>query len=350
MRQATAMTAHCSSFNPKSHFVNGEQGFLSPDFSGFSNLFQDSAGTIPVTAFEQPVGKVIDISGRGNHWYQPSNPSRPVVSARYNKAVATDTLSTQAVTTLSASYKIYFTGTGSVTLSGTATGTLVAGTNTITATAGTLTITVTGSVLTFDIRESNDGVGLPVYQRVTSSIDYDTVGFPAYLAIDGIDDFMLTNTIDCTDTNKMTIFAGVRKLSDAARGIVIEFNSTSNGSFNFDFPNYTSGPSRTASRGTIEAATTIAAYTAPASKIFTITANIAQPFIGISVNGTDNNSSTTTQGTGTYSNAVAYLFSRAGTSIFFKGRCYYLEMRAAQTTNQSIAQTNIYINRRSKIY
>ena len=35
--------------------------------SDFSTLFQDSAGTTPVTALEQVVGKVNDKSGRANH-------------------------------------------------------------------------------------------------------------------------------------------------------------------------------------------------------------------------------------------------------------------------------------------
>lgn len=36
-------------------------------------LFQDSAATTPVTAVEQPLGYIKDLSGRGNDFYQPSN-------------------------------------------------------------------------------------------------------------------------------------------------------------------------------------------------------------------------------------------------------------------------------------
>ena len=49
-----------------------------------STMFQDAAGTTPVTAMEQPVGKVLDISGNGNHATQSVTASRPVISARYN--------------------------------------------------------------------------------------------------------------------------------------------------------------------------------------------------------------------------------------------------------------------------
>jgi len=46
-----------------------------------------------------------------------------------------------------------------------------------------------------DLRVANDGVGIPEYQRVNTSTDYDTEGFPPYLAFDGSDDYMVTNTI-----------------------------------------------------------------------------------------------------------------------------------------------------------
>jgi hypothetical protein len=48
-------------FTPADLFLNGEQGVWY-DPSDFSTLFQDSAGTIPVTAVEQPVGLMLDLS------------------------------------------------------------------------------------------------------------------------------------------------------------------------------------------------------------------------------------------------------------------------------------------------
>ena len=82
----------------------------------------------------------------GNHAFQATAGNRPVLSARANILLATATLSTQSVTSLATNYTLAFTGAGTVTLSGTATGVLSAGSNTFTATAGTLTLTVSGSV------------------------------------------------------------------------------------------------------------------------------------------------------------------------------------------------------------
>jgi hypothetical protein len=47
-----------------------------------------------------------------------------------------------------------------------------------------------------------------------------------YLAFDGTDDSFGTSSIDFSATDEMTVFAGVTKLSDAARGILAEFSAT----------------------------------------------------------------------------------------------------------------------------
>ena len=70
-------------FNPISWFLKGEPGAWY-DPSDLTTLFQDSAGTIPVTAVEQPVGLMKDKSGRGNHAFQATAGNRPVLSARVN--------------------------------------------------------------------------------------------------------------------------------------------------------------------------------------------------------------------------------------------------------------------------
>jgi hypothetical protein len=68
---------------PFSLFSSGAQGAWY-DPSDFSTLFQDSAGSTPVTAVEQPVRLMRDRSGRGNDATAPNDASRPVLRARYN--------------------------------------------------------------------------------------------------------------------------------------------------------------------------------------------------------------------------------------------------------------------------
>jgi len=62
-------------------FGANEQGAFyipRPVVLGAQALFQDSAGTVPVTADGDPVGRMLDQSGNGNHATQSVSGSRPV--------------------------------------------------------------------------------------------------------------------------------------------------------------------------------------------------------------------------------------------------------------------------------
>lgn len=59
-------------------FANGEQGFFY-DPNDLSTMYQDAAGTIPVTAVGQPVGLIRDKSGRNNHAHQTTSAARPIL-------------------------------------------------------------------------------------------------------------------------------------------------------------------------------------------------------------------------------------------------------------------------------
>lgn len=63
-------------FSPKSLFTEGKQGAWF-DPSDKSTLFQDAAGTIPVTKDGDPVALMRDKSGNGNHAIQTVSASRP---------------------------------------------------------------------------------------------------------------------------------------------------------------------------------------------------------------------------------------------------------------------------------
>ena len=62
--------------SPASLFAGGQEGVWY-DPSDLSTLFQDSAGTTPVTAAGQPVGRALDKSGRGNNAVQATTARRP---------------------------------------------------------------------------------------------------------------------------------------------------------------------------------------------------------------------------------------------------------------------------------
>lgn len=308
-------------------FSGGAPGWLYDD-SNMSTLFQDSAGTTPVTALEQPVGLQLDLSGRGNNRYTSSSPNRPTWSARYNLLLATASLSTQSVTTVATNYVLYFTGSGTVTLSGTSTGTLSAGSNTITCTAGTLTLTVSGSVLTADLRPANQAVGLlPQYQAVVTASNYDSVGFPAGLRWNGSNSWMQNASVDFSGTNKVGLFIGLRRqnnvlgvIAELSASIAVNANSfavtgavSNDDTYSVDI------------RGSAENQRKYSGYSGPITNTFsaqmtTLAANsVASQSVninGVSVAGTavvNGNS------TGNFGNYPTFFGARNGSSFFFNG-------------------------------
>jgi hypothetical protein len=262
----------------------------------------------------------------GNHRFQSTSGSRPRWSKRVNLYVGTTALATQNVTTQATNYVLRFSGSGSIVLSGTATGTFSAGVHTITTTSGTLTSTVTGTVTDADLRPANQATGsIPLYQRVNTSSDYDTNGFPGYLASDGSDDWMQTNSIDFSGTDKVTLCAGLRKLSDAALGVATELSAaiaSNNGTFALEAPAGASPSFNFASKGTTLANNTAQQFIAPITQTVTGIGDIAAAKNTIRVGGVDSGVNTASQGTGNYGNFPAYFFRRGGTANAFNGYEY----------------------------
>jgi len=88
-------------YQPSQMFANGEQGVWY-DPSDISTLYQDDAGTTPVTAVEQTVGRMLDKSGNDNHATQATLANRPTLSARVNLLTKTEQFNDAAWTKLNA--------------------------------------------------------------------------------------------------------------------------------------------------------------------------------------------------------------------------------------------------------
>ena len=247
-------------FTPRSLFSASEPGAWY-DPSDMSTLFQDSAGTVLVTAVEQPVGRILDKSGSGNHATQATATSRPVLkqdaSGRY------------------------------------------------------------------------------------------------YLSFDGVDDWMLTNSIDFTATDKMTVFAGVRKLSDVG-SIVVELSSnvtTNTGSFYLVagedlVARYSSIARGTAVAAAAQAAKWTLSNRAPDTAVLAATHDIAGDLSNFRHNGVNGTSGTGDKGTGNFGNYPLFIGSRAGTSLPFNGHLYGLIVRGAQSTLSQIEATELYMKKK----
>jgi hypothetical protein len=349
---AGTITVGLPPFTPLWLFASGSQGVWY-DNSNTASMYQDSAGTIPAV-LESPVGKQLDLSGNNNHRSQATTANCPILSARYNLLLSTDTLATQSITTIALGYTIYFTGSGSVTLSGTATGTFSAGSNTFTATAGTLTVTVTGSVLTADIRPTNQTVTLPAYQSVTSSTVYDTVGFPQYLKYNGSTSSLETASVNFTATAQMAVFAGLRQSVNATGGEFISFSgsvSTNNGSF-VVFAPFPAGsrPYGSISKGTTLLAMILFDSFANITKTLLMQASIPAPSLLMYINGTLFSTNNATQGTGNYGNYPLYFGKTPSGTNIFNGLEYQIVIVGKTLTAGEITNTEAYVNSNTKAY
>lgn len=185
------------------------------------------------------------------------------------------------------------------------------------------------------------------YQRVTTPTDYDTVGHSHYLKFDGVDDFLVTGAINFTSTDKMTVWTGVTKLSDAAVGALVELSANPNAN-NGAFRLTTGNPANTyefTSRGTLgpNASLSTATFIPPVSNVVTGIADIAGDLVRLRVNSVSMTANTADQGTGTFGNYPIYIGRRGGTTFPFNGQLNSLAIRGAASTDNQIKEAERYV-------
>lgn len=258
-------------FSPTSLFASSEPGVWY-DPSDLTTLFQDSAGTTPVTAAGQPVGLMLDKSGNNNHATQSTAASRP----------------------------------------------------------------------TYQIA----GTGRP------------------YLFFDGVDDFLVTPTIT-PGIDKVQVFAGVRKLSDAFFQSIAETSTnvdTNTGSFCLAV-NTINGDAFRRTWGTVLSGTVprllggAALYPAPDTRVVTLLNDISQSTAAaeaiMRLNGAVQSLtfSDGTAGTGNFAAYPLYIGRRGGTLQPFNGNLYGLIVRfGANLDASSISNAETWMNQKTGAY
>ena len=203
-----------------------------------------------------------------------------------------------------------------------------------------------------DLRPTNSGALLPAYQRVNTASDYDTVGFPLYLKANGTSSAMSTNSIDFTATDKMTVVMGVRKLSDAATGGLIELSadwSANNGSFLIASPNGAALNYVSAVKGSLNAVLVANGFSAPIASVLTLLGNISGDLAQIRVSGAILVTATNDLGISNFGNYPLYLFAKSGTGSFLNGQFYGAIIRGAQSDTASVTQTENYMAQKTGI-
>jgi hypothetical protein len=172
------------------------------------------------------------------------------------------------------------------------------------------------------------------YQRVTDQYNVTEAGVSSvsYLFFNGSNFSMATSTIT-PGTDKAQVFAGVRKLSDAARGMIVEAGTgtTETGYFHIDGPR-TTATGNYAFRSVGNPNSAIgdaigATFTAPTTNVLAGLGDISGDRSTLRVNGTQVAQSTSDQGTGNYLAYPLYIGARNGSSLFFSGHLYSLIAR-----------------------
>ena len=432
-----------SSASPASLFANGEPGVWY-DPSDLTTLFQDSAGTIPVTSPSQPVGKMLDKSGRDNHATQATSTQRPIyginpitgtrnlltyteqfdnavwikgqATVSANTAIAPDGTTTAdtliedstnnyhsinyTAGTVGAieTYSFYAKASGRSWLgvqigsvfnayfdiSNGVLGTVSSGTASISSAGNgwyrcTVTVTRAGNTNNRIFLGSANGTvsylgngtsgiyiwgaqlelgsSATAYQKVVSQYEVTEAGVQSasYLAFDGVDDGMVTGTIT-PGIDKVQVFAGVRKLSDAAVGTVVEFSpnlNTNSGSLWLAAPVTVGGPNYYfTSKGTIASAgASASSLAAPTTNVLTGIGDISGDVATLRVNGTQASTSSSDQGTGNFLSYPLYIGRRAGTSLPYNGRLYSMIVRfGANLTTGQITATESWVNGKTGAY
>ena len=207
-----------------------------------------------------------------------------------------------------------------------------------------------------DLRPANAGVGLPSYQRVGASTDYDATGFPLYLKFDGTDDFLVSGTINPGSVDKAQVFAGVRKVSGASQGMMLEFSTavaSNAGSLNVQAPGSTGDNYDVRSKGDAAvAAGATGNVTAPSTRVLTMLSDIAGDSLDLRLDSTSVSTSSADQGLGNFNSYPLYVGRRAGSTFPFNGQLYSLILRFSATNLDAatIASTETWVNSKTGAY
>ena len=189
------------------------------------------------------------------------------------------------------------------------------------------------------------------YQRVTTQYDVTESGVQSlsYLFFDGVANFLVTPTIT-PGVDKAQVFVGVRKLSDAARGTIVEHSATiasNNGSFHLTAPNAASATFGFESKGTT-LTDAVATFAAPTTRVVTGVGDIAGDSTIIRANGTQQEQDTADQGTGNYLAYPIYIGRRGGTTLPFSGQIYSMIVRfGANLDAGTITSTETFVNQKT---
>lgn len=365
-------------------FANGEQGAWY-DPSDMASMARDGNGT-PVTASGQTVALLMDkrlglargaelvsnpTFASGTGWNITGADATHTVTfgaggARYRSDTTTPQLNLSGNLTASTAGAFEVTVvvsawvSGSVKISETANGNLIIGG------VGTFTAILRGAAAAITRNSANVDITIqsisikPIAgnhawrgvtaQRPTLMID----GTKNYLAFDGTDDVLVSDSIDMTASTQLTVSAGMRKESDAAIGILAEFSDNLNNRTGSWYVAAPIDPGQAGisfvAKGTNAQYLDSLGFASPVLAVLTAQSSLTTPMANMRVNGVQTATSAGDLGTGTFGNWPLYIGRRGGASNPFTGRLYGLIVRAAASNAGQVASLETYMNGKTGAY
>lgn len=164
-----------------------------------------------------------------------------------------------------------------------------------------------------------------------ASLITDPSGYKS-LKFDGVDDGYVTPSINFTNTDKVTMIAAVRKLSDVTPGSLLELSTviTNTGTFALQAPSTGGFPTYSArvnGNPSLIGNAVATGYNAPHSAVLTAQANLSaadNKKVSLRVNGSGTVYNSESVNTGMLGNYPLYIGRRGGTSLPFNGQIYAL--------------------------
>lgn len=141
---------------------------------------------------------------------------------------------------------------------------------------------------------------------------------------DGVDDWLVTPSIDLTGTDKVNVYTVVRKLSDADVTAAVEFSAdinsgAVNGAFGIFAPPAVGGSFGFRVKGTTASNYAVTGYLSPISAVLSLRGEISSDLTTGSVNGFVHPPVSTELGSGNMGNHPLYIGSRGGAYLRFNG-------------------------------
>ncbi len=147
-----------------------------------------------------------------------------------------------------------------------------------------------------------------------------------YLEFDGSDDFLKTNNIDFTSTDEMSLFVGIKKMSDASRAMAVELGNNQPNSIKFSAPDTATAMYAVYSQATATTNLSVGLeYKGQSTNVITAKAKLSAGSLVLRVDGAVKGQRTAVdQGAGNFGNLPLYIGRRGGTSLAFNGHIYSL--------------------------